>query len=76
MKTSGISNIDTMVLEREVKGRHNKRAGEIQYLHRCAKVKLSGVTNTFDVEEVPVRPEHAKETVIECMNPIRTSFLP
>ena len=74
LKSNLIANIDSMVLGEEMKGRHIERAGEVLYIHRCAKMEVTLVTNTFCTEEVPVRLGHANETVVKYMNPVSRVF--
>ena len=55
-------------------GTHIERAGEVVYLHRCAKMEITLATLDFCTEKIPVRLGDGKESVIKFMNPISKIF--
>ena len=55
LNLSLISNVEIMVLGVGGVGVHVERAGGVVYLHRCAKMEVMVIENTFCTEEVPVR---------------------
>ena len=55
LKLSLLSNVESMVLGVGGVGVHVERAGGVVYLHRCAKMEVMVIENTFCTEEVPVR---------------------
>ena len=55
-------------------GVHVERAGGVVYLHRCSKMEVSVIENTFCTEEVPVRLGRDGSSVIRYMHPITTVF--
>ena len=65
-----ISNLDSAIIGDEIVGTHFERAGEVVYLHRCAKMENTLATLDFCTEEIPVRLGDGKESVIKFMNPI------
>ena len=69
-----ISNLDSAIIGDEMVGTHIERAGEVVYLHRCAKMEVTLATLNFCTEEVPVRLGDGEESVIKFMNPISKVF--
>ena len=69
-----ISNLDSAISGDEMVGTHIERAGEVVYLHRCAKMEITLATLDFCTEEIPVRLGDGKGSVIKFMNPISKIF--
>ena len=69
-----LSNLDSAIIGYEMVGTHIERAGEVVYLHRCAKMEITLATLDFCTEEIPVRLGDGKESVIKFMNPISKIF--
>ena len=69
-----ISNLDSAIIGDEMLGTHIERAGEVVYLHRCAKMEITLTTLDFCTEEIPVRLGDGKESVINFKNPISNIF--
>ena len=55
-------------------GVHVERAGAVVHLHRCAKMEVMVIENTFCTEEVPVRLGGGGNSVIRYMHPITRVF--
>ena len=70
-----ISNLDSAIIGNEMVGTHFERAGEVVYLHRCAKMEITLATLDFRTEEIPLRLGDGKESVIKFKNPISKVFL-
>ena len=74
LKLSLISNMESVVLGVEAVVVHVKRACGLVYLHRCAKMEVIVIENTFCTEEVPVRLGRDGISALKYTHPITRVF--